>query len=93
MTQPDTSIRQDNFQLILDTLTGLLPEVPKGHWIGDYLDYESFKDQLMRDRDFFNVDFSEPIDEPVRYDIALAIKKKLMGNEFINQCQQIVGRM
>ena len=47
----------------------------------------------MRDRDFFNVDFSEPIDEPVRYDIALAIKKKLMGNEFINQCQQIVGRM
>lgn len=46
----------------------------------------------MRDEDFAKLDFSQPLDEPDRYDIALDIKKKLMGNEFMNQCQQIMGR-
>lgn len=83
----------DNFREILAILKGLLPEVPAGHWITDYLDYESFKKELSRDRDFARIDFSQPMDEPDRYDIALGIKKKLLGNEFLNQCQQIAGRM
>ena len=88
----DTDIIDRNIAGILIVLKSLLPEVCPKHWIAEYLDFESFKDQLLRDSDFAVIDFAT-IEEPEAYDIALDVKKKLMGNEFINQCQQIAGRM
>lgn len=91
MTSTITNISDRNIAGILVVLKALLPVVPQGHWINDYLDFESFKDQLLRDSDFAGIDFGT-IEEPEAYDVALDVKKKLMGNEFINQCQQIAGR-